>query len=516
MLIDDQSDLIEALSRPEAYGLKSSHSVRVKQTNISVVFLTGDAAYKLKKGVKFPYVDYSTPEKRKAACEKERELCDLWASELNPAVVPVVKTAKGYAVGEKTDGEVVDWLLRMREFPEDMLFDVMADNGDLDRFEMMDTAEKIFKMHQAAPVVMTRDPVEIIRGRIVENNMMIRCFVPDLFDAEDVDELEAEQNKALEKLSDLLRRRREDGKIRVCHGDLTLRNIAMSDGKVTIFNPIEFNDDLTQIDVLYDFAFLLVDMESKGLRRLESILFNHYMAMSADWEGVPALPLFLSCRAAVNAYVFAEMTRDIKDKFESNLMANRAYEHLVMARRFLKPEKTILVACGGLSGSGKSRIGREAAPFIGNPPGAVILRDDVLRKNMLGVGLEDYLDESVYTPENEAKVFDKLCAECRRILATGQSVVADALFHEPAQRAKIEQIAREMNADFQGIWVDAPLEVRKQRVLSRQRNPSDVKTPEELDKQLNKDVGLVTWDKVDTSGDRMATLSQVRSLLSKR
>ena len=131
--------------------------------------------------------------------------------------------------------------------------------------------------------------------------MMIRCFVPDLFDAEDVDELEAEQNKALDAVSDLLRRRRENGKIRVCHGDLTLRNIAMADGKVTIFNPIEFNDDLTQIDVLYDFAFLLVDMESKGLRRLASILFNHYMAMSADWDGVPALPLFLSCRAAVNA-----------------------------------------------------------------------------------------------------------------------------------------------------------------------------------------------------------------------
>ena len=144
------------------------------------------------------------------------------------------------------------------------------------------------------------------------------------------------------------------------------------------------------------------------------------------------------------------------------------------------------------------------------------MRDDVLRKNMLGVGLEDYLDESVYTPENEAKVFDKLCEECRRILATGQSVVADALFHEPAQRAKIEQIAREMNVDFQGFWVDAPLEVRKQRVLSRQRNPSDVKTPEELDKQLNKDVGAITWDKIDTSGDRMATLAQVRSLLSKR
>lgn len=514
MLIDDQSALISALSDPAIYGLKTSRKIVVKRTNISVVFLTGDRAFKLKLGVKFPYVDYSTPEKRKIACEKELELCNRWTAGFGIAVRPVVKTKKGYAIGPDKQGEVVDWLLEMIEFPEDMLFDKMIERGELDRFEMMDTAEKILSMQRQAAVVKERDPAAIIRGRIDENNAMIRCFVPEYFDAEEVDALEKEQIDTLERVKNVLKKRGDEGKIRVCHGDLTLRNIAMRDGKVTIFNPIEFYDDLTRIDTLYDFAFLLVDMESKGQRRLASILFNHYLAASDDWDGVPALPLFMSCRAAVNAYVFAEQAAGMTDKVEATLMANRAYAHLVLARRYLIPKKPLLMACGGLSGSGKSRIGRETAPFVGDPPGAVILRDDVLRKNILGVGLEEHIDTASYTPELEQKVFDELCERCLQLLKAGQSVVADALFHDPKQRMEIERVAREAQADFLGLWVDAPLEVRKERVMKRLRNPSDVKTAEELEKQLTIDVGPITWNVIDSSGDRMVTLSKVRSLLS--
>ena len=518
MLIDDQSAVIAALSTPEAYGFKSSHKIFVKETNISDIFLTGEKAYKLKRGVKYPYVDYSSPEKRLAACRRELEICERFTPGFCIGVEEVVADKKGRiflrSVCSDKNAEVVDYLLVMHEFEENHLFENMVDKGDLDRFEMMDTAEKIFDLHQKAEVIMSRNPVDIIRGRIYENNAMIRCFVPDLFDEEDVDALEKEQLEALENNRELLLKRQADGKIRWCHGDLTLRNLAMWNGQVIPFNPIEFYDDLTQIDTMYDFAFLLVEMESKGQRRLASILLNHYLALSADWDGIPVLPLFLSCRAAVNAYVFAQRSSEIKDKSESMLMANRAFEQLVIAKRFLENKKPILVACGGLSGSGKSRIARESAPFIGNPPGAVIVRDDVLRKNMMNTGLEEKLNTADYTSEMEERVFQKVCEKCRYILASGQSVVADALFHKPEQRRAIEALAREMNVDFKGLWVDAPLEVRIERVTMRKRNPSDVKTAEELKKQLDIDVGEVTWDKIDTSGDRMTTLTRVRTLLS--
>ena len=518
MLIDDQSAVIAALSAPEAYGLKSSRGIFVKETNISYVFLTGEKAYKLKRGVKYPYVDYSTPEKRRAACRKELEICERFAPGLCFGVEDVVSDKKGRiylrSACPDPDAKTVDYVLVSHQFEENMLFENMVERGDLDRFEMMDTAEKIFDLHQKAEIVTSRDAVEIIRGRIAENNAMIRCFVPDVFDAEDVDDLEEKQLAALEKHRDLLKKRQADGRIRQCHGDLTLRNLAMWKGQVMPFNPIEFYDDLTQIDTMYDFAFLLVEMESKGQRRLASILFNHYLALSADWDGLPVLPLFLSCRAAVNAYVFAQRSSEIKDKHEAALMANRAYEQLVISRRFLEPEKPVLVACGGLSGSGKSRIGRESAPFIGNPPGAVIVRDDVLRKNMLNENLESALNTADYTRETEEKVFKEVCDKCRYVLASGQSVIADALFHQPEQRRAIEALALEMKVEFKGLWVDAPLDVRIERVMKRKRNPSDVKTAEELRKQLDKDVGVITWNKIDTSGDRMATLTQVRSLLA--
>ncbi|MCQ2913734.1 MAG: AAA family ATPase [Alphaproteobacteria bacterium] len=517
MIIDDQSDLRNALSKPDIYGLKSSRKIIVKETNISVVFLTGEFAYKLKRGVKFPYVDYSSVEKRRMACEKEMDLCNMWAPGFAYRVEPVVRIGKNFKIGTsgKANEEIVDYLFVMKEFPEDMLFDKMTDHGELDRFEMMDTAERIYEMHSKAKIVKSRDPVDIIRGRILENNAMIRCFTPSVFDADDVDALEAAQFTELENVKELLKKRGDEGKIRECHGDLNLRNIAICDGKVTVFNPIEFYDELTNIDILYDFAFLLLDMESKGLRRLSSILFNHYIALSGDTEGVRCLPLFMSCRACVNAYVFAEQSAGLKDKIAANLLANRAYSHLVMARRLLKKEPPILMACGGLSGSGKSRISRESAPYIGNSPGAVILRDDVIRKNILGVGLEDYVPTDTYTKDLEEKVFDTLCEKCKEVLKTGQSVVADALFHDQKQRERIENIAQEAGVKFLGIWGDAPIEIRKERVMKRLRNPSDVKDPKELEEQLNKDVGVVSWDVIDTSGEKMVTLSKVRALLQK-
>lgn len=519
MLIDDQSLTIEALSRPEAYASREK-KVEVRESNISMVFLIGDKAYKLKRGVKYPYVDYSTAEKRRAACEKELLICRNSAPGLCTGVETVTQDKNGRirigsACSDK-NAEVIDYLLVMNRFDEADLFENLAEKGALDRFEMMDLAEKIVSLHEKAEVFKHRGGADMIRGRILENDELMRCFVPGIFDLEDIDALKKDALSALDRYAGLLDNRRREGKVRWCHGDMHFHNIVMLNGKPALFDAIEFNDELTQIDILYDLAFLLMDMESRGLRRLSSILFNHYMAYSADWEGVPALPLFLSCRAAVNAYVYAQRSTEVKDKNEAELLARKAYEYLVTARRFLNPPPPVLIACGGLSGSGKSRIGREIAPFIGSPPGAVILRDDVLRKNMMNVAPHEPLGEEAYTPENERRVFELLCRECRRVLATGQSVVADALFHDETQRREIEELAQDMGVKFQGFWVDAPLEIRAERVASRKRNPSDVKTVAALERQLDIDVGPVTWDRIDTSGDRLATLANVRSLLSKK
>ena len=517
MLIDDQSDVIAVLKQPKTYGLKRNQAVDIVETNISLVFLAGDKAYKLQKGVKFPYADFSTPEKRLEACQRELMACERFATGICLGIEPIVADKKGRLSLREfcrdPQAQVCDWLLVMHRFPEEDFYRARISDGSVDRFEMMDLAEKIWELHKTSPVFMYRGGAEVIRRRIVENNTLMKCF-PAVFDKEDVDRLDKAQLKELSRQAALLDKRRDKGKIRWCHGDLRLTNVVMFENRVTLFNPISFYDDLTQIDSLYDIAFLLMDMSALGLKRLTSILFNHYMACSADWEGIPVLPLFMSCRAGVQAYVFAQRANDAVNAKEKEHFTAEARRYLDLACDFLNPTPPAIVACGGLSGSGKSRMAREAAPEVAVMPGAVVLRDDVLRKNMENVAQTDDLGEfSFLNEKDEQAVYDRLFKEAENVILNGHSVMLDALFFKPEFRLQAEALAEKLNVKFCGFWVDAPLDVRAQRVAKRKRNPSDVKSLDTLKKQLDIDVGEVSWHKIDSSRDREETLKQVFKIL---
>lgn len=518
MLIDDQSDIIDVLKQSKTYGLKNE-KVDIVETNISLVFLVGDKAYKLKKGVKFPYADFSTPEKRLLSCRQELMTCERFASGICLGIETVVRNAKGRLFLREfcrdTDAQIVDYLLVMHRFPEEDFYLNKIRDGSVDRFEMMDLAERIWELHADAPVFKMRGGAEVIRRRIIENNTLSKCFSPEVFDLKDVERLDKAQLAELDKHAALLDKRRDEGKIRWCHGDLRLTNVVMFQNRVTLFNPIDFYEDLSQIDTLYDVAFLLMDMASLGLNRLASILFNHYMACSADWEGIPVLPLFMSCRAGVQAYVFAQRAVDAADSAQKEKFAAQARSYLDWAYKFLNPAPPVVVACGGLSGSGKSRMAREMAPVVALPPGAIVLRDDVLRKNMENVAQTADLGEDSYLGAGEQAVYDRLCKEAENVIRNGHSVVLDALFFKPEFRDQAEALAKKTGVAFCGFWVDAPLDVRAGRVAKRKRNPSDMKSLDALKKQLDIDVGEVRWHKIDSSRDRNETLQNVFDILKK-
>ena len=519
MLIEDQSDVIRFLKQPKTYGLKKE-PVEMLDSNISAVFLAGDKAYKLKRGVKYPYVDFSSPQKRLNACQQEIMVCERFAPGICLGIETIVQDKKGRLFLREfhhgQDVEVRDYLLVMRRLDERDFFYDRVRQKTADRFETMDLAEKLWEMHKTAPVFKHRGGAEVIKRRIVENNALIKCFAPEIFNEETVRRLDEKQREVLIRQAALLDKRRDEGKIRWCHGDLRLCNIAVMNDRVTLLNPIEFYDDLTQIDTLYDMAFLLTDMSKSGLTRLTSILFNHYMACSADWEGIPALPLFMSCRAGVQAYVFAQRAHDAEYPSEKAHFAEQAREYLDLAYAFITPKPPVLVACGGLSGSGKSRMAREMAPEVAIAPGAVVLRDDVLRKNMFHVGQNDSLGEDSFLGHRERDVYDALFKEAEHVILNGHSVVLDALFFKPEFRRRAEDLAKKLNVSFCGFWVDAPLEVRAQRVAKRKRNPSDVKSLEALKKQLDIDVGEVTWHQIDSSRDRNETLARVFEILREK
>ena len=183
---------------------------------------------------------------------------------------------------------------------------------------------------------------------------------------------------------------------------------------------------------------------------------------------------------------------------------------------FLTPVKgPFLVACGGFSGSGKSRVAREMAPFVAPAWGCFIVRDDVVRKQMASVDLTDTLDETFYTPENEKKVYARMRQKAKSLLQKGFPVILDALFYNPAERKKAESLAKRLNVPFVGLWLEAPLDVRAERVEKRLNNPSDVKSKKVLEEQLKKDLGKISWSKIFTHKDKDKTVQNARKVLKK-
>jgi predicted kinase len=265
------------------------------------------------------------------------------------------------------------------------------------------------------------------------------------------------------------------------------------DGPV-LFDCIEFNDVLSDLDVQYDLAFLLMDLDFRGrrdaaVRALSAYLDEAGRSFPPDlWAGVALLPLMLSVRAGVRAHVTAHS--DDPD-------TARAYVEAAIAH--LAPQAPTLVAVGGLSGAGKSTFSRTAAPLLGASPGAVILRTDEVRKRLLKQTATMPAGSESYAPDAYARTYDEMFVNARALLAAGRSVVLDASFMEPAQRARAEALARDAGVPFRAAWLQAPSEVLEARIASRTGDASDA-TIAVLREQLRRDLGPLSWPSIDVSG----------------
>jgi hypothetical protein len=305
----------------------------------------------------------------------------------------------------------------------------------------------------------------------------------------------------------LLDARRRRGKVRRCHGDLHLRNICLFENQPTLFDCIEFSDEIACIDTLFDLAFLLMDIEHRGLRVLGNILFNRYLDRSGDSDGLAALPLFLSVRAGIRAKVAVAALKVQKDA------AEQAKSYLDLAARLLEPAKPRLIAIGGLSGSGKSTVAAGLAGDFAPAPGARHLRSDVLRKTMMKVAPETKLPPAAYTDEISTQVYRNMREQAAGALAAGYSAIADATFIDAGERAAIAEIAARMGVAFTGLWLTAPDGVLLDRVAKRRGDSSDADRAV-LEQQLTIDFGAMDWRKVDVSGDHAAALGASRTALN--
>ncbi len=513
MLVEDQSEVMEFLSQPAAYGSKAPRVDRI-DTHISAIFLVDDRAYKLKRAVRLPYLDFSTADRRREACQAEVRINRRTAPDIYRGVTAVVRdTDDGLRLvpdselTDETAGAVVDWLVSMLRFDEETLFDRLAAAGKLDRFAIEDVADAIARFHQAAEVRPDSGGAAMIASVIDSNAGCFTDPAADFLPKDRVELVTGRSRRALEEVSGTLEERRRNGRVRHCHGDLHLSNIFLHDGQATLFDAIEFRAEFSDIDVLYDLAFLVMDLDHRDLRRLASILLNRYLDATGDAAGLGAMPLFLSVRAAIRSHVTALSATQQGQAEAAEAERGEARIYLDRALRYLEPSPPRLVAVGGLSGTGKSRLARDMAPYFNSAAGARVVRTDSTRKRLAGVSLDTRLGSGGYSPELSRRTYEAVFEECRAVIAAGCSVIADAVFAAADERQAIERIAADLGVPFAGLWLEAPAEVMQERVTRRQRNVSDA-TPWVINLQLQYELGEITWARIDTTASREATLDR--------
>ncbi len=502
---NSQQAIIDFLVRPQTFG-----GVKVTRidTHAATVFLAGDRALKIKRAVRFPFLDYSTLDRRKSACEAEIAVNRPSAPTIYRGVVAVTRAADGtLAIGGQ--GEPVEWAVEMRRFDETQTLDRLAAAGRIDAALADALGRAVARAHAAAPVHKTAGFVDALAEIIAQNDGELHGF-PELFERQKVDALTAQTKAALDRVRALLMARERAGFVRRCHGDLHLGNIVLIDGAPVLFDAIEFNAKIATTDVFYDLAFLLMDLIERGLHGAANIVFNRYLTQARhvdDLDALAALPLFLSLRAAIRAKVTAVRAKLSRTRAEAEQSAR---DYFALAQRLLAPTQPRLVAIGGLSGTGKSLLARDLAPLLLPAPGAVWLRSDVERKQMLGVAETERLPENAYMPETTAKVYAALADKARRVIAAGHSVIVDAVFAQSSERAAI---AKAGGGAFHGLFLTADLATRLARVGGRKGDASDADAAVAR-RQQQYDLGAMDWLEFDAAGDPAATLRRARAALA--
>lgn len=506
-----QREIISALERPDSYPGDVSEVTRI-ETHAAMLFLAGDRAYKLKRSVKLPYLDFSTIEKRRAVLLRELEINSKISPELYLSVLPLSRDADTGAIAIAGSGEAVDWLLVMRRFDEQAMLDRVAARGELGRKIITDLAHAIEHFHRHAIIKKTGQWVKSL-FRVADDLETALCggdassVAPGLKPY-----LERLQNE-LAAQAPLLAEREQAGFVRRCHGDLHLKNIVLWEGMPKLFDALEFDEELATIDVLYDLAFLLMDLWHRGLNAEANEVLNHYFQRAAiiELQGLGLLPLFLSLRAAVRAMTGLHgLSYKLGRERERASKEIRGYARL--AESLLNKRPPQLIAIGGLSGTGKTSAARWIAPFIGNAPGALHLRTDIERKVMHGVAPTYRLPPSAYSSETSGEVYRRLYKKAEIVLGSGHSVVADAVFPDSPSRSLLSDAAQRAGTSFHGFWLEAPGEKICGRISARIGDASDANI-EVLARQSQTAKPPEDWAKIDASGEATDTAGRVMSAL---
>ena len=402
-------------------------------THCAHIVLTHNRAYKIKRAVKYSYLDMLELNVRERLCKRELEINKPGLPNTYLDVLPITK-GDDAKLSLDGDGDIVEWVLVMKRFSVHRVLDNMAKNGTLSVEIAKQVGKCIARYHESLPCVKTSDGYDRMNEIVVE--LIDELSAPQHHFSHKLLEQFATQGKAVvDAQSDLLNSRAENGYIKRCHGDLHLRNLVLMEDGPHPFDALEFDERLATIDVLYDLAFVLMDLSHRNLLEHENNLLNQYVVRCepVDLEGLALLPLFLFCRAGVRAMTTAQST--IQQSTLQQLKPNQeALQYFNLALSYLAPASPALITIGGYSGSGKSTIASQIAVNLN----AIMLSSDVERKAQLHVSETQQLPATSYTTKSSRLNYQRLRDKARFALLASQTVVVDATFLSKEQRVNIE------------------------------------------------------------------------------
>lgn len=484
------------------------------ETHGSVVLLGKHHALKLKKQVTFDHMDYGSPSKRSACLHKEYQINSKTAQGLYLAVEYAQVQPDGQLnIGNHlTDGEPY---LKMKRFADTHRLDHFAAINGISDILGEQLADGIIEFHKAATVITNAAIIPAFTSVISRNFDQLNQYCPVLFDQTDIDLFRRQLAQQLDQIEALLQDRFHQNWIRYGHGDMHLQNICILDGKPVLFDAIEYEDDFIIGDVLYDLSFLLMDLAAKGFQDTANQIFNQYVRKmgwllnSRNLRVLRCLPFFMAMRAGIRTHVAASQFTQATTETDKNLFADQARNYLKTSFQYLHKPHPIAIAIGGYSGSGKSTIAKKIASMIGSNPGALRIRSDEIRRQLIDWDDFSPMPQHAYTSDMSQAVYTKMQEIALAALAEGHSVILDAVLDREIDRLMFQKSLSDTGTDFYGFWLVVDPAEMEARISGRTRDASDA-TVGILRLQLERHPLIQTdWTKINANGPVPETLKLV-------
>jgi hypothetical protein len=516
----DHTDLVKAMSEPDFYDCEVE-AVRFLQTHISSVFLTGEFVYKLKKPVNFGFLDYSTVELREKNCRAEVELNSRLAPSVYLGVKPI--TFDGDSLGLDGVGEVVDWVVVMRELDGDLLGTEVLERGELTEVHMDALVDVLVPFYRSAATgdgIDRYGTVDAVKFNTDENFSQTEAHVGKLVSRERYDHIRDWTNAFYIDHADLFERRIAEGRTRSSHGDLHLRNIFFEEPPV-IFDCIEFNDRLSCGDVAVDVAFLAMDLDFNDRRDLSEHFINRYVEASGDTELLKMLEFYKCYRAYVRGKIACFTSSDpALDDVARRAQRNLARRYFGLAYEYAGgSNRPSLVVLYGLMGTGKTSVAR----YLRETRGWHVLSTDAVRKQISGVGEDTRVyvpyNEGLYSPEMNARTYAEVCDRAENLLRGGFPVVVDGAFKRQSEREPVIEAARRTGARLVFLETTCSAGEQRERLEGRQQHDTRSDGRVELMDSQRADFEPANpgtecfFHTIDTSGPKAETQTKVEALL---